>query len=270
MSLAINRQAIADAVIFAKAATALVPYGIYDSTSDKDLFREVGQDILSKTADMESAKSLLAEAGVDPSKFMFTIAVAGYDDVHVAIAEMVEAAWTELGFHVQVNAIQTIENDDLMKSLNSVPKDIRDDIFAEGYRAGLFDVYAIDYVALSADAFSVLAPFAKGFTGGSSTSLNSTTYEIPAHSSGYNSETYNQKIEAAFAEKDIEARATLLHQAEAILMEELPIIPVIFNQNATLIHDDLSKIKFTYYGTHIFTKTKQKDYELYVPVETDA
>lgn len=267
MSLALDRQAIADAVVFAKAATALVPYGVYNSTSHKDLFREVGKDILAKSADIASAKALLAEAGVDPSKFMFTIAVAGYDDVHVAVAEMVQAAWTELGFHVQVNAIQTIANDDLMKTLNSIPKDIRDDIFAEGYRAGLFDVYAIDYVAFSADAFSVLAPFAKGFTGGASTSDNSTVTEIPAHSSGYDSEAYNAKIEAAFAEKNLETRATLLHEAEAILMEELPIIPVIFNQNATLTNKDLSKIKYSYYGFAIFTELKQKDFELYVPVE---
>ena len=267
MSLALDRQAIADAVVFAKAATALVPYGVYDSTSKKDLFREVGSDILATSADMAAAKSLIAESGVDPSKFMFTIAVAGYDDVHVAIAQMVAAAWTELGFHVQVNAIETIENDDIMKTLQSVPKDIRDDIFAEGYRAGLFDVYAIDYVAFSADAYSVLAPFAKGFTGGASTSENSTTYEIPAHSCGYDSEAYNAKIEAAFAEKDIKARAALLHEAEAILMEDLPIIPVIFNQNATLTNKDLSKIKYTYYGTAIFTEVKQKNFELYVPVD---
>ena len=47
----------------------------------------------------------------------------------------------------------------------------------------------------------------------------------------------------------------------------MTVIPIIFNQNATLASDDLSKIKFTYYGTMIFTKTKLKDYELYVPVE---
>ena len=43
------------------------------------------------------------------------------------------------------------------------------------------------------------------------------------------------------------------------------VIPVVFNQNATLVHDDLSKVEFSYYGNPLFTKTKLKDYEKYVP-----
>ncbi len=269
LSMAIDRDAIAEAIVFAQAATALVPYGVYDATSDKDLFREVGGDILATSADINAAKALLSEAGIDPSKFMFAISVASYDDVHTKIAEMVQAAWTELGFNVKVNAIDVIVNDDYMKSIDSVPTDIRDDIFAEDYRAGRFEVAAIDYTALSADAFSVLAPFAKCFTGRAASSLNSTKFEIPTHVTGYNSETYNAKIEAAFAEKDIKARASILHEAETILLEELPIIPIIFNQTATLINKDLSKIKYSYYGMPVFTDAKLKDYELYVPVEEE-
>ncbi len=269
MSLAIDRNAIVDAVVFAEAATGIVPYGVYDSTSDKDLFREVGGDVLAASADMAAAKSLMAESGVDASKFMFAISVAAYDEVHMAIAELVKAAWTELGFNVQIKAVNVIENDDYMKSIDDTPKDIMDDIFTEEFHKGNFEVAAIDYTALSADAFSVLAPFAKCFTGRAASSLNSTKFEIPTHITGYNSENYNAKIEAAFAEKDIKARATILHEAENILLEELPVIPIIFNKTATLTHDDLSKIKYSYYGTPIFTKTKLKDYEKYVPVEEE-
>ena len=49
----------------------------------------------------------------------------------------------------------------------------------------------------------------------------------------------------------------------------MPVIPIIFNQNAVLISDELSKVKFTYYGVPNFTKTKLKNYELYVPVEEE-
>ena len=269
MSLAIDRDAIANAVVFAKAATALVPYGVYDSNSKKDLFREVGGDIIATSADMSAAKALLSEADVDPSKFMFAISVAAYDDVHMAIAEMVKAAWTELGFNVQIKAVNHIENTDYMKSIDDTPKDIRDDVFTEAFYEGKFEVAAIDYVAKSADAFSVLAPFAKCFTGRAASSAHSVDFEIPTHVTGYNSEDYNNLIEDAHAEKDIEARAEILHDAEKLLIEDMTVIPIIFNQNATLASADLSKIKFTYYGTMIFTKTKLKDYELYVPKEEE-
>ncbi len=268
MSMVIDRQAIAKAVVFAKAATGLVPYGVFDADKDKDLFREVGGSLISggDAASVETAKSLMKNA-LGGKEYMFTISVPAYDEVHLAIAEMVAAAWETLGLHVSINAIDVIENDDYMKTIDETPKDIRDDIFAESYRAGLFEVAAIDYVALSADAFGVLAPFAKCFTGGAASSLNSTTFEIPTHVTGYNSEAYNAKIEEAFAQKDIKARATILHDAEKILMEDLPVIPIVFNQTAYLQSKDLSKVKTTYYGTFVFTNTKLKNYELYVPVE---
>ncbi len=269
LSMAINRDEIAKAVVFAKAATALVPAGVFDANSAKDTFREIGGDIIATGADMAQARSLLQTAGVDPDKYMFAISVAAYDDVHMAIAEMVKTAWCELGFHVEIQAVDVIQNTDYMKSIDETPKDIMDDVFAEAYAAGLFEVAAIDYTALSADAFGVLAPFAKYFTGRAASTLTSVEFNIPAHITGYNSEAYNALIESAHKQKDIKARATELHNAEKLLLEDMPVIPIIYNQNASLVSKDLSKIKATYYGTFIFTKTKLKDYELYVPSEEE-
>ena len=269
LSLAIDREAIAEAVVFARAATALVPYGVYDSNSKKDLFREIGTDILATSADPSAAQSALAGSGITASDYKFSISVPAYDDVHVEIAGMVEAAWDSLGFDVTVNAIETVENTDILKTTGEVNEGIRDDIFAQNYRAGEFEVAAIDYVAFSVDAFSILAPFAKCFTGGSSTKEDSREFLIPPHVSGYDSEDYNALIESAYAELDTVARASILHEAEALLMQDLPVIPIIFNQTATLQHEDLSGIKYTYYGTMVFTKMKLKDYELYVPAEEE-
>ena len=276
MSLVIDRQAIAEKVVFAQAATALVPYGVFNAGAKnglfnkREIFREVGGDLISggNEEQIAEAKSLIKNA-LGNKEYMFTISVPAYDDVHVAIAEMVATAWESLGLHVKVNAIDVIVNDDYMKTIDETPTDIRDDIFAEAYRAGKFEVAAIDYVALSADAMSVLAPFAKSFTGGAAADINSTVFEIPTHVSGYNSEAYNAKIEAAFAEKDTKARASILHEAEKILMEELPVIPIVFNKNASLISKELKKVKENYYDAFIFTKTKLKNYELYVPVEEE-
>lgn len=268
LSLAIDRQAIADAVVFAKAASGLIPSPVFD-TEKNTSFREVGGNILASNAKLDEAKGLLSAAGVNPANYMFAISVASYDDVHVKIAEMVQEAWTSLGFHVALNKIDLVKNKDKLLTTNEAIEGVMDDIFAENYKAGKYEVAAIDYTALSADAFSMLAPFAKGFTGGAAADENSIDFKIPTHKCGYDSADYNAKIEAAFAEKDVAKSATILHEAEKILMEDLPIIPIIFNQNATLTSGDLSKIKYTYYGTPIFTKTKLKDYELYLPVDAE-
>ena len=273
LSLAIDREVIAEAIYYAEAATALVPYGVFDSTSKKDLFREVGGDILASKADTSAADALLNEAGItNRSNYSFSISVPAYDEVHVKIAEMVCAAWCELGFDVKVNAIETIANDDVQESTGEVFKDIRDDIFAENLRAGKFEVVAIDYVAYSADPFSVLAPFAKAYSGNALLSIGegmNIVYEIPTHMSGYDSEEYYELIDSAFDEKDIKARSSILHDAEKLLLEDLPVIPIVFNKTATLEHKNLSKVKYTYYGTFIFTKTKLKDYLLYIPEEEE-
>lgn len=270
LSLAIDRNAIADAIVFAKAATALVPYGVFEENSRSDLFREVGGSILSTSKNIDAAKELLAQAGIDPANFMFSISVPAYDDVHMKIAEMVRAAWAELGFYVAVVPVATVKNTGLEKATQEVIPGILDDIFAENYKDSLFEVAGIDYVAYSPDAFSVLAPFAKYYTGGASATEGSATMVTPVHSSGYNNPEYDALIHAAFKEKDLEKRAVILHEAETLLMEDLPIIPIIFNQNATLINDDvLSRAKFDYYGAPDFKNLKMKNYQQYIPAKKE-
>ncbi len=266
LSLAIDRDAIAEAVVFAKAATGLVPYGVFDSDSAKKSFREVGGELIKTSADMAAAKDALAKSGVDASKYMFAISVASYDKVHMMVAEMVQAAWQELGFHVAINAIDVITNDDILEMIEDVPRDIKDDEFAESFRAGAFEVAAVDYHAYSADAYSALSRLAKAFSG-QGMDMTNTDYVLSPHVSGYDSEDYNDKMEEVFEEKNISERATLLHEAEEMIVEDMPIIPIYFNQNAVLVREELSKVKSTYYCPATFTKAKLKDYELYVPVE---
>ena len=144
---------------------------------------------------------------------------------------------------------------------------VKDDIFAKTLVEGKFEVAAIDYVAYSADAFSVLAPFAFGFSGNATSNSQSPEFTVKPHVSGYNNANYNAKIEAASIEADATARATLLHEAEDILVADMPIVPIVFNQSATMQSKELSKIEFTYYQVAVFTKTKLKDFEKYIPAE---
>ncbi len=270
LSLAIDRDAIAEAVVFAKAATALVPYGVFEADSDRDLFREVGGNILSTSDNIANAKHLLAKENIYAPHFMFSISVPAYDDVHMEIAKMVKEAWTKLGFHVAIVPVATVKNTGLEKATKEVIGGVMDDVFAENYAKGLFEVAAIDYVAYSPDAFSMLAPFAKYYTGASSTVEGSSKIKTPIHFTGYNNSDYDDLIHKAFKEKDVEKRAEILHEAEKLLMEDLPIIPIIFNQNAQLINDDiLSREKFDYYGCPDFDKLKMKNYQQYAPAKKE-
>jgi len=58
-------------------------------------------------------------------------------------------------------------------------------------------------------------------------------------------------------------KATLLEKAEALLMEDMPIIPVVYNRSAVLVSDQLNNVSNDYYIPSVFTKTDLKDFESY-------
>lgn len=264
LSLAINRQEIANAIVFAEAATGIVPNGVFNTNSKKPTFRDESTDIISETANKDAALAKLSEANIVASKYAFSISVPAYDEVHLKIAEMVAASWNALGFKVSVKAVALKDNSDKALTTGEKIGGIKDDVFIDDLNSGNFEVAAIDYVAYSTDAFSTLAPFAKGYAGTATGSHNSPDFEVKPHISGYNSEAYNQKISEAEKETNAASRAKLLHEAETILMTDMPIIPVVFNMNVTMQSKDLSNIDVSYYQTKIFTKTSQKDYEKYL------
>lgn len=264
LSLAINREQISNAIVFAKPATGIVPNGVFNANTKSKTFRAEASNSIATTANKDAALAKLSEANITPSKYAFSISVPAYDEVHLKIAEMVAASWNELGFKVTVKSVSLKDNTDKALTTNEVIPGVKDDEFLNDIASGNFEVAAIDYVALSADAFSTLAPFAKGYAGTATASHNSPVFEVKPHISGYDSESYNEKIMAAEKEVNPNGRADLLHEAEDILMADMPIIPVVFNMNVTMQSDELSKTDVTYYQTNVFTNTKQKNYEQYL------
>ena len=246
LSLAIDRQAIADAVVFAKAATALVPPAAMENYDVKALYRANAKDLLATSADVATAKSKLSAAGIDA-------------------AEMVQAAWKSLGFNVNLDVTGVIVNDDINTATEEVAKDIRDDIFNEklyGINGQSFEVIAVDSFAVNGGAVSMLAPYAKQFAG-QPMDMATLDYVISPHMTGYDSEEYNAILEEYHATKDLAQKTALLQKAEELLMKDLPVIPVIYNQNAIMVSDDLSHVDPIFYVPAYFKKAKQKNYELY-------
>lgn len=282
LSMAIDRQAIADMVVFAEVATGLVPSGVFSSGSTKETFREIcSANYSTLTKDMDKAKKLLDDAGIDAEDYSFSITVAAYDEVHVAIAEQIAQAWGEsgLGFNVEIKLRGTIANNDYFKNTTSIPTDICDDLYAQDLRSGDFEVIALDTVASAATAYAVLAPYAKSFSGNALTTekvetenSQTTLYYLTPHITGYDSEEYNSLMDKIFDEKTLKNRNDNLIEAEKILMDDMPVIPVIFNKQASLKNESLDLKDKTlwwskntdYYTLTNFKKMTVKNYDEYL------
>jgi len=338
LSLAIDREAIQQAVVFGKAATGLVCPGIFNKGTSGD-FREVGGDLIKTSDDVQAAKALLTKAGIEAGDYSFTIKVAAHDDVHIQIVEMIAAAWTELGFEVNIHKVHPIENNDYLKDLigpggtiskddDPSPNDICDDLLIESIQRGNYEVVAFDYVAYSADAYSMLSNFANSFSGmkliQGADETGAPTYALTPHVTGYTSTEYNDlieaiyylpyfasiteeqladetfiflsiykedngdltkdsheeflatynKVKAIYEANDItpsnktsdwaEQRAKLLHKGEELLLQDMPVVPVLFNENAVMVRDEISDVSATYYIPSQFAKSNLEDYAKYI------
>lgn len=263
LSMAIDREALAKAVVYAEAATGLIPTGVFETTSAKSTFRDKCTEIYNTLKkDTDAAAQLLAD--INPSSYSFTLSCAAYDEVQCLVADSIAEAWNELGFNVTVQRVSTIQNDDMSLLTNEVPTDICDDLHAESLRSGEFEAILFDACAYSVDAYGMLAPFAKGFTGRAVDLSQEDDLEIPTHVTGFASEAYDQLIESIQNERDVTKRADLYRQAEQMLMDEMPVIPVLFNLEASATSKQLTSLDATYYVKAIFTDAYIKDYDKYL------
>lgn len=250
LSLAIDRTKISELATGAKPATGLLPDGVF-YVNKKTSFREEAGDVLAPTADIEKAKSLLKDAGVTSGEFTLTYKESGLNG---NIAQAVKAAWEELGFTVVLEAL---------------PLEEYDASFIKNKETGNynFDVIGLDFQTISTSAFSTLAPFSPDFSGEAVNVVGGDYTPLP-HMTQYNSDEYNQLIAQAFTAASREDMDKVLISAEKMLLDDAPVIPVIFNTNAYAVSSDLSNVKSNYYGCSIFTKSKLKNYEEYKPLDT--
>ncbi len=272
LSMALDRDAIAKELVFAKAANGLVPNTVLNRADKSATFRDKAEQSIATTPAVQEAKNLLQQAGITASNYSFKITVAAYDTDHVAVAELAKAAWSALGFNVTVEKLGVEAVYEIDPNTGDIKVDEKTgepveagyvkDLYKEAYKAGDYEVIALDLVSTGVDAFSVLAPFATPFSGNLTemdASINP-TYALTPHATGYDSAAYNEKIEAAFAEKNQKKRATILHEAEATLLEDMPVIPVVYNMNFALASGKLGKIKSSFFCASDFTKTSLSGY----------
>lgn len=237
LSMAIDRNALVDIVTYAEAATGLISPAVYDKKVG-DSFRKNGGALISASADMEGAKELAGKTG------RFTLTCRD-NELELAVAEYLKGVWAELGFNVTIKAL-----------------DYED--YMEAYAAQDYDAITVDYQALSTDSFAALAVFAPSFAG-NGIDIQNDNYDLVPYIKGYDSEAYNALIESAYAENDRAARSAYLHDAEALLMEDMPIIPLFFNKDAYVYNGKvLSKIGEYYMGYKDFSDLTMKNWRDYL------
>lgn len=258
LSLAVDRNKIVEILTFATPAEGLIADGVFNTGYGKKAksFREVGGSLIASAADASAAKDLLKKAGVTGGEFTLTVRDTEAD---IAVGQYLKSVWEDLGFTV------TISKKILHKYTDEDEYSLVEDFYLETYESGNFDIILIDYAMLTTDAFPNLAMFAKAFAGGSmNMNVSDEDYELATHVSGYYNAEYDAKIEAIFAEEDEDVRAELLHEAEAMLLDDMPIMPLVQLQSFSLANDDISKLDVNYWGSFDFKKVKLANSENYV------
>ncbi len=237
LSIALDRTAIANAVVFAEVATGLVPTGIFDKGTSGD-FRtsKLASNLIVANAQKDAAVTMLGEAGITPSKYSFSIQVAAYDEIHMTIAEMVKTTWCDLGFNVTLEPLNAIENNDYFSQTDSVPPDVCDDLYLEAIADNDFEVLAVDSCAFTADAYAFLSNYAYAFSGSMFSIPEKDVYEYNTHMTGYNSVSYNILIEAIYYipfYASLEAITTGIPETETYLVTHINTKPYVESANTT-------------------------------------
>lgn len=240
LSIALDREAIAEiAGCGTLPATGFVTYGVEDK-SHSTAFRTAGGDLIDTKANLEVARELIKQSGINPADFEFAITTLR-DEADLEIAKYAEKVWEELGFKVDV-------------------ADERTNLYQDALYKGEFDVIGLDYQGLTTDAYSFLAPFARAYSG-SVIEIGEDTETTKPHITGFDNEEYNALIDEIFnTVGNNSKRIALLHDAEEMLIDEAPAIPLTFNVINYMRSNQLEGISSSIFGYRDFCDAELEDY----------
>ena len=258
LSLVIDRNAIISAITFGKAAD-----GFIAPLAAKD----IEQSLISASANKAAAEELLAGVNFAGISKSFTLTVND-DEKSIAIAELVKAAWESIGFSVTIDAVGTIESTiiDFANNTNINVKDSKIQYLVKEASKGnvQYDVIAVDWQMYSTDPFVALAALTSDINGCGAI-FNDAETTLRPNISGWSNAEYDALINAAYSTANDDARNGYLKDAEKLLMEEMPIIPLVFNETVVFTAKGISKVSVDGLGNLSFTDTKLRKYEKYLP-----
>lgn len=198
-SLAIDRQALSDlTALVSRPAEGLVPYGVPDENGED--FRTQGGDLVGESGTEEAlaeANALLGESGYGSSAVPRFV----YEDTeeNAALADALWKAWMK-GLKVRLERVP-LSADELREALS----------------AGDYDIALTDIRGNALDAES----FLDLWRGDSLENV-----------AGYENGAYDTLLKVIRSASDEKARQGCLHDAEALLLDDCPVAPLLFTASA--------------------------------------
>jgi len=207
LALAIDREALVKNITKGEEQPALgiVPNAVEGFGDDEGYFKD---------ADFKTAKEYLAtglkELGLsDPSELEIAVSY-NTSEAHAAIAQFIQQGWTsELGIKVKLDSAEWQVYLDKLSNLD-------------------YQVGRLGWVADYNDAYTFLEMYNSANNGNNQT--------------GWENAEYTTLLKQSTTETDPAKRTELLKQAEAIMIDEMPIIPIYFNTNLYIAKDYVTGI----------------------------
>ena len=239
LSTALDREEIASIIGLGTKASVGFVNDVATGTSMKKNFRSAAKAVYDKNADLDEAKNLLKKAKVNGGSFAITYRDdRAYDK---EVAEYAKKTWEKLGFKVSLKGLDV-------------------EAYEKALYSSEFDVIALDYQALSTNAYAALAPFAPAYSG-SVVSVAFDASGITPHVTGYESEAYSKLLDEVLNETERSARVKKLVELEKILADDCPAIALVQYTNNYLASSDLKGLETSPYGYTLFTNATLKKYE---------
>ncbi len=251
LSLALDRNEIAKYITGSVPAAGLIPNKVFDTGRGTSYRAQYGS-VIDVNANIDEAKSALKAAGVNGGDIKLLVrqnnSTAAINNDEQGMAAYVKEQWEKLGFKVTLDE----------RGRNQ---------YQRMFNEGSYDVLYTDWQAYSVRPFHMVAPFSIYYSG---TALDTEhhNYDPKPNVTGYSDPAYDEIIEAAAAlEEGTRERNDKVYEAEKKLMEDMPIIPLVFYRDFYMASKELSGIKNTYYNFKNITKMSLKNYKNYLPVE---
>ncbi|MEE0932355.1 peptide ABC transporter substrate-binding protein [Clostridium sp. D43t1_170807_H7] len=216
MCLAIDRQEIIDNVGKADqvAAYSFVPLGI-PSTDGGEFSDKEYYDPKDMEGNIEKAKELLKEAGYENGKGLPTIELMyNSEGSHKDVCQIVQQNLAEVGINVELTNQEWA-------------------VFLDTRQNGDYQIARHGWIGDYSDPMTFLDMWVTN--GGN-------------NDAGFSNAEYDSLIAEAKIETDIEKRESLLREAEYILMDEMPVIPIYFYTTVMGWNDDVEGILVTALG----------------------
>ena len=222
---------------------------------------------------MNKAREYLAKANITVDK-AFTLTIDS-DEQSKAIADIAVAAWTELGFTVDLKVAEPVETT-LSNGTIVIDSGIQYLVKDASYGKVDYDVIAVDWQTYSLDAAAGLATLTSNLNGmgkdqfGGDVEAGTSYYSVARKNiAGWSDSEYDALVAAALAATNKKDRAAKLAEAESYLISQMPVCPLVFNESFVFTGSKISKLQFDGLGNIVFTDVKLGSYKKFLKPEEE-